>query len=304
MNPKQLIYHSQARFKLWTWTELERLTGQTKSQIIDNLTTDQSEIQDPVAVLTCNHKNYNPEYLQALEQNYAQPDSFSIHIDQFGLSNVITKKKHQPYYYHLTQNQDWYWKQKWLAKNKSLFLLIPGVKNIYLACSVASQISHDESDVDLLIQVHQHCVWVTKIYFAIISKILKYYRFNFILGLYYWLTKKNIELNQLKHQTLHNKIKIDFGMVFENWSEVESNYSGKERHYSIWNNLNLKTELNYFQPLLTQIIYYSLVPLYYLLTPLFFIIGIIHYWWHQANSLQNPNMLVKWSIYSQYNKIY
>jgi hypothetical protein len=302
MNPKQLIYHSQARFKLWTWTELERLTGQNKDEIKLNL--DQNEIQDPLAVLTYNHKNYNPEYIATLEQNYTQPDLFQIKIDQFGLSNAITQRKHQPYYYHLTQNQDWYWKQKWLAKNKSLFLLIPGVKNIYLACSVASQISHDQSDVDLLIQVDSNCVWLTKIYFAVISKLLKYYEFNFILGLYFWLTGDKTELEKMKNEALHSKIKIDFGMVFEKWSQVESNYSDKERHYSIWNNLDIQKELNYFQPPITQIVYYALIPIYYLLTPLFFLIGLIHFKWHQNHNQNNPNMLVKWSIYSQYNKIY
>jgi predicted nucleotidyltransferase len=306
MRIERLIYHSQARFKFWTWYELKNLTGKDQREIeieIDEFNSKQ-KVADPFALLTYNHKNYNSKYIDSLQKNYTNPESFNISYNKFGAGNNITKADCSPYWFHLVNNNDWYWKQKWLAKYKMLFLLIPGVKNIFLACSVASQISTPESDIDLLIQVDSNCVWITKIYFAVLSKLLKYYNFNFFLGFWFWFTNQQTLLNEMKRINLQNKMKIDFGMVFENWLEVGRNYSDIARHYSIWNNINIKKNLNYFEPPLFKFFCFLIFPLYYLIFPFFIVIGITHFVWQSSHNKNNPNMVITWTMYSQYNKIY
>ena len=307
LNPKLLIYHSQPRFKFWTWSELNRLTGQNQQQILDQFKPkDKTEIQnlDPFGLLVYNHKNYNKAYTEILNSNYPNPQAFEIITNQHGIAPRFVHNHHSPYHSYLTNNTDWFWKQKWLAKHKSVLFAVPFVNNIFLACSVASQISSEDSDVDLLIQVKPNTVWIVKIYFAIISKVLKYYDFNWFLGMWLLVSGQKTELENLKRSTLVGKIKLDFGMVFEDWSVVEEIYADKERHYSIWNNIDLKNNLNYFEPLSTKVVAIILKFIFVILIPLLTIIGLIHYFWQLKHNKNNPNMVVRWTIYSQYNVIY
>ena len=307
LNPKLLIYHSQPRFKFWTWSELSRLTGQNQQQIINQFKPEnKTELQnlDPFGLLIYNHKNYNKAYTEIINNNYPKPEAFEIITNQHGIAPRFVHNHHSPYNCYLTNNTDWFWKQKWLAKHKSVLFAVPFVNNIFLACSVASQVSSEDSDVDLLIQVTPNTVWIVKIYFAIISKVLKYYDFNWFLGMWLLVSGQKTELENLKHSTLVGKIKLDFGMVFEDWSVVETIYADKERHYSIWNNIDLKNNLNYFEPLLTKVVATILKFIFIILIPPLTIIGLIHYFWQFRHNKNNPNMVVRWAIYSQYNVIY
>jgi predicted nucleotidyltransferase len=303
MDPIALVRHSQNRFKVWTWPELCLLTGlgiEEIKQKIDN----QDDPPDPFYWYTQNHKNYNPKADRAILKYYPDPEMFQVIYTAEGVATRFVMVSKTPLWASYVFDDDWYWKQKWLAKHKSILLKIPFVTKVYLACSVASEISNQNSDIDLLIQVQPNTVWLVKIYFAVISKILKYYNFPWLQGFWLWLKNDKTQLEDLKHKVLESKFKIDFGLVFEDWKDVERIYANKERHFSIWNNIDVKEDLSYYEPAFTKILSTILLPFYWLLIPLFLIIGLLHFWYEYRFYSKNINMVVRWKIYSQYNVIF
>ena len=306
MDLAKLLLYSGPRFKYWDWTELYSLTGKTPNEIKKEvLEINKTHFRvDPSFVLTQSYKNHNKKYQELALDKYNCPDMFDIVVSDYGVSQKFVLHSKTPIWASYIYDNDWYWKQKWLAKYKSIFLVIPFVKNIYLSCSVASCISNSQSDIDLLILVKKNTVWFVKIYFAIVSKILKYYNFPFAKGLYLWLKKDYKALQNLKDMTLENKIKIDFGMVFETWQDVDFTYREKERYFFIWNNIDVKNDLSYFEPPLSKIISCTLFVVFWLILPICLVFGYQNYRWQKKYNSNNANMIVRWNMYSQYNIIF
>lgn len=303
MDPIALVRHSQNRLKVWNWSEICSLTGKS-IQEIKGLIDNQEPPPDPLYWYTQNRKNYNSKVDSLILKYYTNPDMFRVvYTDEFVATKFVLIAKTPLWAIQILQD-DWYWKQKWLAKYKSIFLWIPLVKNIYLGCSVANQISTKQSDIDLLIQTNANSVWVVKVYFALISKILKYYNFPVFKGIFYFITQNHEEFTKLKTRILKDKIKVDFGLVFENWDDVNFAYQNKERHFTIWNNIEIRENLNYYEPKILKLFGLVLIPVYWLILPFTSIVGVIHYLYHKKLSSKNINMIIRWQIYSQYNVIF
>jgi hypothetical protein len=308
LDPQLLLQNTLLRNKLWTWTEIHGLTQKLPSEIINT----KFEAVDPLFVLPFSKKNYHTLPSDFVTNNYLNSSNFDVGYNNIGVSQNYCLSKSTPNWAFQIQNDDWYWKTKWLAKNGSIIIKVPGIKSIYLGCSTASRISNSNSDLDIMVEVWPGFVWISKIYLAIISKFIKYYDFNFVLGLFYYFTNQRQELLSLKKTTLENKIKIDFGLVFENWKDVYDNYPDKERNFFIYNCAKLNPEYDDLE--INSIAYYEskwllllsnlvgIIEWFFL--PFAYIIGILNYRYEIKTHKNNINMVIKSNIYSQYNLIY
>jgi hypothetical protein len=243
MNLYNLVFQQQNRYKFWNWDEVFAYTKLTPSEvkwIVDNK---EYELSDPLSALVFSHKNHDPRALDNIFDNYTNPSNFELSYNEYGLSTNFILHAQSPMWQNFNSNTDWYWKQNWIYKNGQLLTIFHGVRNVFLSCSAALENSHDGSDIDLMIQVHKNFVWITKPYFAILSKVLKYYDLNFIKASFYFLTKQISRLEELKHNCVKDKIKIDFGLVFESQSQLEQYYSNKERNIFIWSALDIKSQV-------------------------------------------------------------
>ena len=303
------------------------LTNKTPSQIttlIDNIS-----VVDPLSVLAYNKKNYNDKAIKNIFDNYSNLQYFAPTINNFGISSRFAVASHSPLWADYVYDTDWYWKQSWIRSFGQFFLFFPSVKKVYLGCSVALQMSHNGSDVDLIIETTPHCVWATKVYFAILSKVVKYYNFNFLLWVYFKIRNDTQAITKLKYQNLDHKIKIDFGLVYTNknqnqkivqnteiWQEF---YKDKERNLFIWRRLeivqdyvdildisknNPKNGIIVVNKIFNSFGFELIKGLLFFLFSIFFIIGLIAYLYQRRINKHNVNMVVQWNIYSQYNLIY
>lgn len=319
MNLYSLVFQQQNRYKFWNWDELFALTNLTPTQIKKIVDCKGYQLQDPLSSLLFSHKNHDQRAIDNIFDNYSNHSRFELQYNDYGLSTNFILQSQNPTWQNYNHNQDWYWKQNWIYKYGQLLTTLPGVKNIYLSCSASLENSHCGSDVDLMIQTHKNWVWVSKVYFAVLSKVLKYYNLNFGLALFYFITNQVSELKSLKRDCIENKIKIDFGLVFEDEKDLEKYYSSKERNIFIWSALKLTNVENKIEKIKFKsnleygnIVYKSkvnlvslmLIKFTLLLTVLItFPLGIANFWYEQKNK-NDYNKLVLWNVYSQYNLVY
>lgn len=326
MNWYKIIWHYQNRFKFWNWSEIFALTGQTPSEII--ALTNKINLVDPLSVLPYSKKNYNSVASDYILENYLDTSVFLPCYNEFGISSRFVTVRHTPIWADYIYDTDWYWKQNWIRSFGQILLLFPTIKKVYIGCSTALQMSHNSSDLDLIIETEIHCVWATKVYFAILSKLVKYYDFNFFVWVLLKIKNDRASIKILKKQSLNHKIKIDFGLVYsrkknEKESQTESwqkFYRDKERNLFIWRRLEIVQDFtNQFlntpkdTPITGVIVvnkifnvfnFWLLRSLFLTFLPIFFVIGLIAYFYQQHINKYNLNMLVRWNIYSQYNLIY
>lgn len=220
MNISDLVFQQQNRYKFWNWDEVFAYTNLTPTEAKEIINLQNYQLQDPFSTLVYSHKNHEPKVLDNLFKNYVNPQKFKLGYNSYGISANFILEAQSPTWQNYNSNTDWYWKQNWIYKYGQILQVFPGVKNIYLSCSAALENSHHGSDIDLVIQTHKHWVWITKAYFAVLSKVLKYYDLNFLLATFYYLTWQNFKLESLKHNNTENKIKIDFGLVFEDEKDL------------------------------------------------------------------------------------
>jgi hypothetical protein len=243
MNLYNLVFQQQNRYKFWNWGEVFACTKLTPSEIKAIVHNKQYSLQDPLSTLVFSHKNHDQRALDNIFDNYCNPQHFELSYNDYGLSTNFILHAQSPMWQNFNSNTDWYWKQNWIYKYGQWLLIFPGVRNVYLSCSAALENSHDGSDIDLMTQVQPNFVWITKPYFAILSKVLKYYDLSFPLAAFYLFTNQTDKLKNLKHKNLKDKIKIDFGLVFEAHSQLEKYYSNKERNLFIWSALEIKSKV-------------------------------------------------------------
>jgi hypothetical protein len=326
MNLYSLVFQQQNRYKFWNWDEVFAYTKLTPSEVKSIVDNKEYELSDPLSTLVFSHKNHDKRALDNIFDNYTNPGNFELSYNEYGLSTNFILKSQSPIWQNFNSNTDWYWKQNWIYKYGQLLTIFPGVRNVFLSCSAALENSHDGSDIDLMIQVRKNFVWITKPYFAILSKFIKYYDLNFPLVAFYFITNQISKLEDLKNKNVKDKIKIDFGLVFEDEKDLEKYYSNKERNVFIWSALEIKNSntqnrrvevyetqstytdlksinkiqtkepLNQFAFKLIKILLY---PTLIIIAP----IGILNYWYEQRHR-DNYNKLILWNIYSQYNLVY
>jgi hypothetical protein len=242
MNLYPLVFQQQNRYKFWNWDELFYYTKLTPTEIKAIVDNKEYQLSDPLSALVFSHKNHDQRAIDNIFDNYSNPSNFELSYNEYGLSTNFITKAQSPMWQNFNSNTDWYWKQNWIYKNGQWLTVFPLIKEVYLSCSAALENSHDGSDIDLMIQVHPNCVWITKPYFAILSKVLKYYDLNFPLAAFYFLSNQINRLKELKHNCVTDKIKIDFGLVFESQSQLEKYYSNKERNIFIWSALEVNSK--------------------------------------------------------------
>ncbi len=324
-----LVFQQQNRYKFWGWGEVFYHTKKTPSQVKKIVESNGYELQDPLSTLVFSRKNHEHRALDNIFDNYNNPRHFELRYSHYGLSTNFVIHAQSPAWQNYNSNTDWYWKQNWIYKYGQLLSAFPGVKNIYLCCSAALENSHKGSDIDLMIMVKKNWVWITKPYFAILSKVIKYYDLNFGLVIFYLLTNQVTKLEALKYNNIIDKVKIDFGLVFENECQLEKYYKNKERNLFVWSALKLEnsfdketiplpysathskvkefeTNLGLSIQTKKQISYLAFIflkILFYLTLILIAPIGILNYWYEQKHK-ENYNKLVLWNIYSQYNIVY
>jgi hypothetical protein len=236
-----LVFQQQNRYKFWNWDEVfayTKLTPTEAKQLIDNK---EYQLNDPLSALVFSHKNHDQRALDNIFDNYNNPSNFLLSYNDYGLSTNFILHTQSPVWQSYNTNTDWYWKQNWIYKHGQLLTIFPGVQNVFLSCSSALENSHDGSDIDLMIQVRKNFVWITKPYFASLSKVLKYYDLNSSLAAFYFITNQISKLEKLKRDNVKYKIKIDFGLVFEDQKDLEKYYSNKERNLFIWSALEIKS---------------------------------------------------------------
>jgi predicted nucleotidyltransferase len=241
MNLSSLVFQQQNRYKFWNWDEVFTYTNLTPTEIKEIIDSQNYQLQDPFSALVYSHKNHEIRALDNLFMNYAGQEKFKLGYSECGVSANFVLQSQSPTWQNYNHNTDWYWKQNWIYKHGQILQVFPGVRNIYLSCSAALENSHHGSDIDLIIKTHKNMVWITKAYFAVLSKVLKYYNLNFSLAIFYHLTRQNTKLEYLKHKSIENKIKIDFGLVFEDEKALTKNYSNLERNIFVWSALKLET---------------------------------------------------------------
>jgi hypothetical protein len=343
MNLYSLVFQQQNRYKFWNWDELFYYTKLTPSGIKAIVGKKEYQLSDPLSTLVFSHKNHDQRAIDNIFDNYTNPSNFELSYNEYGLSSNFILKAQSPMWQNFNSNTDWYWKQNWIYKNGQILSIFPGVKNIFLSCSAALENSHDGSDIDLMIQVHKNFVWIAKPYFAILSKVLKYYDLNFPLAAFYFVTNQISKLEDLKHYNVKDKIKIDFGLVFEDQSQLVKYYSNEERNLFIWSALEVNTQVEERLSFQNKLQFISNPPqkifhstqgddhildkpfeiqnsiqikapinqfafkvIKILLYPTLILvapIGISNYLYEQKHR-ENYNKLVLWSIYSQYNLVY
>ena len=239
-----LVFQQQNRYKFWSWGEVFSFCNLNPSEAKQIIDSKDYQLQDPLSALVFSHKNHEQRALDNIFDNYTNLKHFELGYNDYGLSTNFILHAQSPTWQNYNVNTDWYWKQNWIYKYGQLLLIFPGVRDIYLSCSAALENSHDGSDIDLMIKVNRNFVWITKTYFAILSKILKYYNLNFGLAAFYLLTGKISKLETLKCYNVKDKIKIDFGLVFESQSQLEKYYKNKERNIFIWSGLKLENSFS------------------------------------------------------------
>jgi hypothetical protein len=243
MNLYYLVFQQQNRYKFWNWDEVFAYTKLTPSEVKQIIDDKKYELNDPLSTLVFSHKNHEQRAIDNIFDNYSNPKNFELSYNNYGLSTNFILQTQSPIWQNYNSNTDWYWKQNWIYKYSQWLQIFPGVSNVFLSCSAALENSHDGSDIDLMIQVRPNFVWITKPYFAILSKVLKYYSLNFPLAVFYILTNQISKLEDLKHNCVKDKIKIDFGLVFESQSQLEKYYSNKERNIFIWSALKVNSKV-------------------------------------------------------------
>jgi hypothetical protein len=237
-----LVFQQQNRYKFWNWDEVFAYTKLTPSEVKAIVDNKEYEVSDPLSALVFSHKNHEQRAIDNIFDNYTNPSNFELSYNDYGLSTNFILHAQSPMWQNFNSNTDWYWKQNWVCKYGQWLQIFPGVRNVFLSCSAALENSHDGSDIDLMIQVHKNFVWITKPYFAIMSKFLKYYDLNFLLAVFYFLSNQINRLEELKHNCVKDKIKIDFGLVFESQSQLEKYYSNIERNMFIWSALEVNSK--------------------------------------------------------------
>ena len=319
MDLYQLVFQQQNRYKFWNWDELFCYTKLAPSEIKKIVDNKQYQLNDPFSSLVFSRKNYEKRAIDNIFDNYSNLSNFELYYNDYGLSTNFILHNQSPIWQNYHYNTDWYWKQNWIYKYGQWLKICPGVKHIFLSCSAALENSHKGSDIDLMIQVHKNFVWITKPYFAILSKILKYYDLNFIKVAFYFLSNQITKLEDLKYECVKDKIKIDFGLVFEDQKDLQKYYSNIERNIFIWSSLEIKSEENVdltsYNPCqklsnsiqikqpTNQLTFKAIQILLYPTLIIIIPFGLLNYW-HEQKYGNDCNKLVLWNIYSQYNLIY
>jgi hypothetical protein len=300
---QRIILNYSLRGRVFSYPELYVLTGQRPSyfdskKILDYLI-------DPNLSLIDNYKNF--AHGDTILQNYNDPNRFQIQKSRHGFQTRYNNSTGFNFFAkQLEISNNWYWRQLKLQKYGFWFYCIPGLDKLFICSSTVNKTASDHSDVDLLVLTQNNSVWFTKVYFAIVAKILKYYNFNFAVGLWnYIFDKKALALQ--KEKCLEGKLKIDFGLVTSDLSLVDYYYGPIwYRSLFVYELLEInRTATGYSRynnwwkaALITRNILKFLLFLFY---PLAIIFGLLNHT-HNLKTQKTPSSkIVQWDIYSQYN---
>jgi hypothetical protein len=300
---QRLILNYSLRGRVFTYPELYVLTGQRprffdSKKILDYCL-------DPNLSLIDNYKNFAQSDI--LLNNYSDSLRFQVRKSQHGFTTRYNDSVGISFFAkQLRNSQNWYWKQLIMQKYGFWFYCIPGLDKLFICSSIVNKTATDQSDIDLLVLTQNNSVWFTKVYFAVIAKVLKYYNFNFIQGLWnYFFDRESLKVQKAK--CLEGKLKIDFGLVTNDLDLVDYHY-GPLWHrslfiyelvevnrtptgYSRFNNLLI------FSYTLRNVAKFILFIFY----PFAIVFGLLNHR-HNLKTQKTPSSkIIQWDIYSQYN---
>ncbi len=302
---QRLIMNYSLRGRVFSYPELYVLTGQ-KPQYFENKGCFGYDLEPSLSLID-NHKNNLQS--DVILNNYSRPENFQVVKNRHGYTTKYNTFTGSAFMQSQQQSsQQWFWKQLQLQKFGFWFYCVPGLSKVFICSSVVNKTANNHSDVDLIVLTKENSVWFTKAYFAVIAKVLKYYNFNFLLGLYNYLWDQNA-LELQKQKCLEGKMKIDFGLVTNDLDLVDFYYCPIwYRSLFVYELIEIESEpVGYtrYQELLPMVYFARLMlkGLLFLFYPIIMIFGLLNYRKNLELQTIPSNKIVKWDIYSQYNVI-
>jgi len=235
----ELVHFHQARGKIFSFSEIFRITGATPTQ----LSSQPIKTTDPLYFLTQSGKGYNP-LLEKFLKNYTATNLTNVKKNGLGLDTGIcsfSQKVYQP----LELNYS-FLKLMEVSPVLASILKLPGVKAVYIFGSSLQGCSTKFSDIDLAIQTTPNNAISTrilvKLYLKILGKDVYSIRFGFLKSFLKLARKWNFISSARYHklyQIIQDEIwkykrkgglKIDAGMFFSDIFDLQKAYFSPIRH--------------------------------------------------------------------------
>jgi predicted nucleotidyltransferase len=326
---QKLALLNQNRGKIYSWTELFKLTGYTPTTFSTSIPAASQDI-DPMWIYTQSFKNYT-DFDRALISHYSDPAMFQLGFDCYGVSTKLNLSAHRPQWYEYTKNNQWFWKQKTALTLSQWLRFVPGVRQVILIGSSCFESALQRSDIDLMIQVYPGFALLVRFWIKLCLKltgtdvhplyleiklilqksILQLVHFFTRIGLIpsyiskalnYRIEQTNVQIQQYKARV---GLKVDVGIFFENHAQLEAYYTKDIAQVSwLWSGYSLTdTDDSHFEPLV-----YTSAPLYIkLLGPVIWIafaalsllaypLSFLQIIFHRLKNEHNPNFFVHQSL--------
>lgn len=288
-DPQSLAFSYALRSKIFSWSESFLLCEKLPSEIIKDIiktelnNTSDLERIDPLWLYTQSAKNYSFDF-QVLLANYTNFNFTKVAFDFYGFSSKNTLLSSSPIWAKHTYNNQWFERQKRIAKLSVWMKTIPGIKNIFLVGSSSLEVAQKNSDIDLAIQCNKGFCLVVRFYIKILLKLFNVDVHPFSIGVYNSF-RKSINSNYKSKNVANFKnrsgLKIDAGLFFEDFTQLEKFFTRDIRQLWLWQalslgldsfpksdfgfcNYNLKS--NKFELIFIKIIFCILFPILYVLS--------------------------------------
>jgi predicted nucleotidyltransferase len=235
----ELVHFHQARGKIFSFSEIFRLSKLTPSEIVS----EETKKFDPLYFLTQSGKGYNP-LLEKYIQFYSDTKLTNVKKNGLGLDTGICSfghKVYQPFELNFS-----FLKLMEVCPVLVSILKLPGVKSVYVFGSSLQGCSTKFSDIDLAIQTTPNSAISTrilvKLYLKILGKDVYSIRFGFLKSLLklarkwgligsksYYKLYENVQ-NEIWKYKRKGGLKIDAGMFFSDIEDLQKAYFAPIRH--------------------------------------------------------------------------
>jgi len=307
---QDLVFNYSLRSKLFSWTEVFGLTGKFPSEILKGNSGKKFNQTDPLWLYTQSAKNYSFD-LEILLKNYSQSAKFVLDKNFYGISTKFNTSKLKGVWANYLANKEWYFRQKKIAKLSSWIESIPGITNIYLVGSSALELAQKNSDIDLAIQCRKGFCLPVRLYVKVLLKIFNVDVHSFSLGLWGSYKKKvdpsyeNLAIRNFKNRS---GLKIDAGLFFEDFNQVEKYFTKDIRQLWLWKGLKLNLNdftnpdfgcCNYYSSS-NKYLNYPTTLLFYSILPAMYIVSLFQLILYKFITKPNLNRPVKFNFISFY----
>lgn len=267
LNPTELtqtIYLNQNRRKIWGWAEVLGLTGSTPTGInfLLHQTIAKQPIPDPFWYYTQSAKNYTHWSDNQVFSKYTQPDLWTSVSHPLGLHTGISALGTHPLWATYVTDSDWYWQQRALSRLCDYLYQIPGVREIYLSGSVQLEVSSSVSDMDIIIRCYPGWVLPVRLFTKLLLKIsgsdvhlftAEVGRFLTQILSFTGLSWVDFGLSFFQNKLWSYKsrpgIKVDAGIFFEEFQQLEKYYTSEPRQVGwLWQSLYVARPNFWSQP--------------------------------------------------------